>query len=113
MTGSPTSSLTSTTSAWSTRGTRRTWTWSSSAATPTSRWQGSPAPSPGASREPAGAPAGGGRLDLAGHALARAARDGRVRAARAYAGRQRGDVEPDDLRAGDHRLGPLRRPAAR
>ena len=47
------------------------------------------------------------RLDLARHALARAARQRRVRGADRRQRRHRRDLEPDDLRQGDHGLGPL------
>ena len=50
-------------------------------------------------------------IDLAGHALAGAARERRVRATRARVRRHRRDLQPDDLCQGDHELGPLRRPA--
>ena len=62
--------------------------------------------------QPATAPARR-RLDLAGHALPRPARERRVRRADQRLQRHRRDVQPDDLRQGDHRLRPLRRPAAR
>ena len=54
-----------------------------------------------------------GRVDLAGHALAGAARERRVRRAGRRLRRHRRDLQPDDLRQGDHRIGSLRRAAAR
>ena len=67
----------------------------------------------GGQHEPAPGAARRRRLDLARHALARAARQRRLRGADRRLRGHRRDLEPDDLRQGDHRLRPLRRPAPR
>ena len=79
---------------------------------PTSRSRSSPRRR-GARHEPPAAAARRGRLDLARHALARAAGQRRLRRADRRQRGHRRDLQPDDLRQGDHRLGPLRRPAPR
>ena len=66
-----------------------------------------------ARHEPPPATARRRRLDLARHALAGASGERRLRGADRRLRGHRRDLEPDDLRQGDHRLGPLRRPAAR
>ena len=57
--------------------------------------------------EPPRATSGRGRLDLARHAVTRATRQRRLRGVDRRQRRHGRDVEPDDLRQGDHRLGPL------
>ena len=81
--------------------------------TPTSRSRSSPRSRKRARHEPPPATARRRRLDLARHALARAAGQRRVRDADRRLRGHRRDLEPDDLRQGDHRLRPLRRPAPR
>ena len=93
---------------------RRAWPSTTGASpTPTSRSRTSPPPRKRAPHEPPRAAARRRRLDLARHALARAARQRRVRDADRRLRGHRRDLEPDDLRQGDHRLRPLRRPAPR
>ena len=81
--------------------------------TPTCRSRSSRPSRKAARHEPPPATARRRRLDLARHALARAARQRRVRGADRRLRGHRRDLEPDDLRQGDHRLRPLRRPAPR
>ena len=80
---------------------------------PTSRSRTSPSARQGVLDEPPPAIARRRRLDLARHALARAAGQRRLREPDRRLRGHRRDLEPHDLRQGDHRLGPLRRPAPR
>ena len=66
----------------------------------------------GARHEPPAAAARRRRLDLARHALPRAARQRRLRGADRRLRGDRGDLQPHHLRQGDHRLRRLRRPAS-